>query len=208
MTKRKVDRRILRTRRQLAEAMLALLLEKEYDAITIQDITERADLNRATFYLHYGAKDELLVASLEARFDELVAQMEKIVTPTAMWDDNRDILMVYQHVEEYAPLYQVLLGEKGRAYVINRIIDYIAEVGMRFCETALGPKVKDDPLFVMSSRHMAGSLYALLTWWLGEGMPFSAEKMTAITHNFHINGMIGVLRNETKGTDLGIDRPD
>ncbi len=198
MQKRKVDRRIMRTRRQLADAMLALLLEKDYDAITIQDITERADLNRATFYLHYGAKDELLVASLEARFDELVTEMEKIVVPDATWKDNRDILMVYQHVEEYAPLYQVLLGEKGRAYVINKIIDYIAEVGMRFCEVGLGASVRDSPLIVMSSRHMAGSLYALLTWWLGEGMPYSAEKMTEITHNLHLHGMSALLNNQNK----------
>jgi AcrR family transcriptional regulator len=198
MTKRKVDRRILRTRRQLAEAMLSLLLEKNYDAITIQDITERADLNRATFYLHYGAKDDLLVNSLEARFDELVAQMEQIVTPSATWEDNRDILMVYQHVEMYSSLYQVLLGENGRAYVINRIIDYIAEVGMRFCEMSLGPSVQTNPLFVMMSRHIAGSLYALLTWWLTEEMPYSAEKMTEITHELQLNGMISFLQNQNR----------
>ena len=56
MTKQKLDRRVRRTRRLLAEALVALIIEKEYETISITDITERADLNRATFYLHYGSK--------------------------------------------------------------------------------------------------------------------------------------------------------
>src|SRR5690554_1736020 len=74
----KVDRRVRRTRRQLCEAMLALLVERDYDTITVQEITERADLNRATFYHHFNHKDELLTAALEARFDELVASFGEL----------------------------------------------------------------------------------------------------------------------------------
>ena len=70
----KVDRRIRRTRNQLGQALRELIIEKSYEAITIQDIADRADVNRATFYLHYGTKEELLVTSLTEIFDELVVQ--------------------------------------------------------------------------------------------------------------------------------------
>ena len=189
MSNKKLDRRIIRTRRQLADAMLALLLERDYDALTIYDITERADLNRATFYLHYGSKDELLIAALEARFDELVAQIESVLPQDAPWDDTRDVLMVYEHVAAYAPLYRVLLGEQGRAYVINRVIDYITDVNMRFCEAAFGPVVHEDPRLMLATRHMAGSLHALLTWWLRADMPYSAAEMTEMTHALHTHGL-------------------
>ena len=67
---KKIDRRVLRSRRQLSAALLELMHEKSFDDITIKDITDRADMNRATFYLHYGTKEELLYKSLEVRFDQ------------------------------------------------------------------------------------------------------------------------------------------
>ncbi|MCB0028887.1 MAG: helix-turn-helix transcriptional regulator, partial [Anaerolineales bacterium] len=70
------DRRQRRSRRRLREAMLALLVAKGYENITIAELAEQADLNRATFYLHYDSKEQLLVDSLEAQFDELVAAMK------------------------------------------------------------------------------------------------------------------------------------
>ena len=70
-----MDRRKRRTRKYLGKALLELVQEKKWDQITIQDITDRADINRATFYLHYGSKEELLAESLEEYFDALVEQI-------------------------------------------------------------------------------------------------------------------------------------
>jgi len=70
-----LDRRQQRTRRLLKAALISLILERGYDDLTIQDITDRADVRRATFYLHYATKDELLAQVLAAMFDELVAQI-------------------------------------------------------------------------------------------------------------------------------------
>ncbi len=57
---RRLDRRVQRTRKLLRESMMALILEEGYDAISIQDITDKANLGRATFYLHFKDKDEVL----------------------------------------------------------------------------------------------------------------------------------------------------
>lgn len=64
---RKLDPRVVRTRQQLREALVSLIEEKGFDALTVQDITDRAELNRATFYLHYQDKQELLVKRLARR---------------------------------------------------------------------------------------------------------------------------------------------
>src|SRR5689334_24059575 len=63
------DRRVRRTRRLLREALLALVAEKGYDRVTVQDVLDRADVGRATFYAHFRDKDDLLVSG----FDELRA---------------------------------------------------------------------------------------------------------------------------------------
>src|SRR5688572_30831151 len=78
LNEKKLDRRVVRTRGMLQRALLALMSEQSYDTISVADITDRADLRRATFYLHYRDKEELLVATLEGMFNELVAQVETV----------------------------------------------------------------------------------------------------------------------------------
>ena len=196
----KVDRRILRTRRQLAEAILTLLLEKEYEAITIQEITDRADLNRATFYLHYGTREELLVAALEAKFDELVAQIDEQWALNPDWSDDADIRLVFEHVAAHAPLYKVLMGENGRSYVINRIIDYITEQGIRACVETFGDLSWLPIPIELVNRHIAGSLYAQLSWWIQHDMPYSPERMAHMVHTLCMNGIDRLLASEGKET--------
>ena len=68
------DPRVLRSRQMLMESLLRLLNRKEFDDISIQEITDEATLNRATFYLHYPDKNALLQAMTAARFRDLIAR--------------------------------------------------------------------------------------------------------------------------------------
>ena len=65
MKEKKEDRRVGRTRRLMHEALMALIVEKGYETVTVQDILDRADVGRSTFYAHYRDKDELLLSSFE-----------------------------------------------------------------------------------------------------------------------------------------------
>ena len=69
-----IDPRILRSRQMLMESLLRLLIRKEFDDISIQEIADEATLNRATFYLHYSDKNALLQAMTAARFRDLVTR--------------------------------------------------------------------------------------------------------------------------------------
>jgi AcrR family transcriptional regulator len=109
----KLDRRVRRTRRLLRAALFELMGEKGYETLTIQEITDRADLNRATFYLHYGSKDELLADGLEASFDKLVMQFDELSPEKPAWDDVSSILLTFRHTAEHADLYKMLLSDKG-----------------------------------------------------------------------------------------------
>lgn len=188
---KKEDRRIVRTRRRLSEALLALIMEKAYEAITIQEIAERADLNRATFYLHYSNKEELLVASLEARFDDLVAGFAAL-NPTALpiWEDQAPERLTFRHVAENAALYKVLLSERGMGYIVYRIIDYIAAYGQArmAAELPAGAKTAVPPELL--SQHAAGSLFALVSWWIQNDMPYPPEYMAEITHQLACSGVM------------------
>jgi AcrR family transcriptional regulator len=175
----------------LGAALLELVQEKKYDQITIQDITDRADLNRATFYLHYGSKEELLANSLESYFDELVQQITPLTLEKAIWESPEADEMVFAHVAEHADLYRVLLGENGMGYVINRVIDYIAQFSELQLRAGLGTAEPHLPVEIMA-RHVAGSLYALVTWWLMNEMPYTPRQMAEMTTRLCVTGTVPI----------------
>lgn len=190
---KKMDRRVRRTRRQLNVAMLELVVEKNYEAITIHDITERADLNRATFYLHYGSKDELMVESLTAHFDELVSRMSTQTADIKVWEDPLPIQHVFEYVAQHHQLFKTLFSENGLGYVSHSIIRYIAAYNMSKT-TMLDLSEQEIPAPVVA-WHVAGSLYALIIWWLDNDLPFPPAKMAQITFQLCTRGTYSVLQH-------------
>jgi AcrR family transcriptional regulator len=194
----KLDRRVRRTRRQLCEAMLALLVERDYESITVQEITERADLNRATFYHHFNHKDELLTAALEDRFDELVASFGELPKGNAIWGDHTPELLTFRHIAEHADLYKVLLGERGMGHVIHRIINYIARFTQNKLLTAHPSRTPSNITEAVIAHHVAGSLFALMSWWVTNNLPYTPEEMAEMAHILCTNGVAAVLGAETE----------
>ena len=184
-----MDRRVRRTRKLLGTALLELVKEKKFDQITIQDITDRGDLNRATFYLHYGSKEELLADSLEGHFDALVQQITTLTVDKPIWENPDADELVYAHVAEHADLYRVLLGENGLGYVINRVIDYIAQFSEFQLQAGIGQYQSPVPIEIMA-RHVAGSLYALVTWWLMNDMPYTPRQMAEMSTRLCVTGTV------------------
>src|SRR5258707_15719817 len=97
------DRRIRRTRRLLRDGLLALVLEKGYDQITVQDILERADVGRATFYAHFRDKDDLLVSGADDLRESLRQQMSAFVASHGEMPPERfDVTeMLFEHAAKH-----------------------------------------------------------------------------------------------------------
>ncbi|MEM7334170.1 MAG: TetR/AcrR family transcriptional regulator [Chloroflexota bacterium] len=188
----KLDRRIIRTRGLLRDALMALVLEKGYEAVTVQDITERANLGRATFYLHYKDKEELLVSSLESVFDELVKTLDPPVVAGKLNDGP--VFAVFNHAQENSDLYRVLLSGEGSAKIYRRIQDYIAKEAVNRFFPAL-PKERLFPDDLLAN-YLAGALLSLTAWWLENGMPYPAEQMTQSFRQLTFLGL---------GNAMGID---
>ncbi len=110
----KTDRRIERTRELLQKALMKLIAERGYDAITIQDIVARANIGRTTFYLHYNSKDELFMSCHEAIIRQFHIGLlhpltrEELLSP----ETPTEMTSAYQHLEEgRALLYPVFSGK-------------------------------------------------------------------------------------------------
>jgi AcrR family transcriptional regulator len=187
---KKLDRRVVRTRRALRDALMQLILEKDYHAILVQDITDRADLARATFYLHYKDKDELLYSSQEEIFDELVERM-KPFAPTDEIERERHVEMgtiVFRHVQAHADFYRVMLGERGVSAFIVRVRHYIAARWLEMVIPLLPPgHVTVYPLDAIAHQQ-AGAMLAVIGWWLENDMPLPPERVAEIDHDLGLWG--------------------
>lgn len=197
---KKVDRRILRTRQQLCDAMLALIVERPYESITIQELAERADLNRATFYLHYGSKEELLLASLETHFDQLVQLLEVETNGERPWNNPFQMQRVFEYVAANQVLFRTVLQQKGLGHITGNIIRYIAAYNERHMMMAHVGSAPMPPAVV--SWHVAGSLFALLSWWLESELPYSPEFMAQSLFQLCTEGTFVVMREEASGLTL------
>jgi AcrR family transcriptional regulator len=181
------DRRRERTRRQLGDALVSLILERGYDAIRIEDISDRADLGRATFYLHFRSKDDLLMATLERVYDELVEQIRAL--PLEALQNNSVIpsAIAFRHAAENRDLYRVMLRSQSTNVISARLRGYLAERVYEQISLLLGAfGIHDTPTSpVLVSQYIASSLLGMITWWLESDSPLSADEMAAIAQKMN-----------------------
>jgi AcrR family transcriptional regulator len=173
----KNDRRSLRTRKLLWQALMALLQEKPYAEITVQEIADRANINRVTFYFHYRDKQDLLETSVEAIFNELNSQITPFTGEAFRFDiPPEGLSMVYRYIADNAAFYRIILGENGIPFLVNRLRRYITEVGMQRFQLLNTPESQRRVPLEMALQYAAGSVMGLIGWWLENDMPISPEE--------------------------------
>lgn len=184
----KIDRRKQRTRRMLKDALIGLILERGYDDLTIQDITERADLRRATFYLHYTDREELLMAALQETFDALTHQVEHLRHGDSLAGktDLESFRVTFQHAADNAGLYRIIFASSVGAAITRRIRDYLAALILGELRSAPGDSLAFPPDVL--ANFIAGSELSLITWWLEQGQPYSVEVMATMAQQLILDG--------------------
>jgi AcrR family transcriptional regulator len=186
----KLDRRKQRTRRMLRDALLVLIVEKGYDDLSVQDITEKDDLRRATFYLHYADKDELLAAVLREIFDELVKELEPLIQTDGFGGKTQTetFAVMYRHLAANSRLYQIILAGQGGAAIGRSIRQYLA--GHVTAMLKLLPAAQITMPIDVLANYMAGAELSLMTWWLERGQPYPVERMAMMTQQLVLHGIM------------------
>ena len=171
------DRRVRRTQKALGDALIALALEKKYDEITIQEITERADIGYRTFFRHYSDKDELLIdvlSHVRMEMRELMGppSLELFLNPNIKSTELPGSKVLFQHVRENCDLYRVLLfSERG---LVQQLKTFAIQ---EFRENYNALLETDIPIDIIVN-HMVSSMITLLRWWLENDMCFAPEEMS------------------------------
>lgn len=162
------ERRKQRTRNLIKSTALALLIEKGYEPLTIQDITDRLDLVRATFYVHFRDKDEVVWEVLRDHFDELNAQIRQLPRLEPHERHQQKILLIFEYAAQHRALLTVMLSERGHIRLSQRFAGYVAEIVHSDIIDGNTPSV-DGVRVDFAAQFLAGALLQVLTWWLGSG---------------------------------------
>jgi AcrR family transcriptional regulator len=184
------DRRSERTEQTLMDALVALLAVKGYDEISINDIIDRANVGRSTFYAHYQTKDDLLKSGFERVLDMLIHHISFIEADKGL---QLDTTPFFSHAKGHYELYRTLawgsgfdvLTKDGHAALSARFQE-------RFSSLLSGKPEPAIPLDVLS-YWMAGTLLLLLKWWLDNKMPCSPERMDEIFQQLVMASASGIL---------------
>lgn len=189
-----MDRRIQRTRRLLRDALMQLILERGYDSLTVQEITDQANLGRATFYLHYKDKEELLISSVTETVDEVIQELD--LSPQNLLTGARPpSLIMFEHAQANNSLYRVLLTANGMGRLVSKLRNHLAQVIRPAIEgmlVALDANTIAVPIEIVV-QHVAGSQLAMLTWWLEQDMPYSPAEMAGIMRKLSAEPLLYVL---------------
>lgn len=172
------DRRVKRTQQLLARALIALTLEKGYDAITIRDITERADVGYATFFRHYADKEALLQDVADVVREDLWALLAPPVVrrPRSETDAITLGTLLFRYVADHIEVCRVLLSSKGASGLVQRLIEAGAQNALHDQPLAAESLVPPE----VAAYHVVAASISLIQWWLDHGMPYSPERMGEI----------------------------
>lgn len=173
-----LDRRVQKTRKLLHEALGSLINEKPYDTIALQEILDRANVGRSTFYTHFRNKDELLTESIH----EMLGSIRSAALPhSGKWRERMTSfsLPIFEHHAHHMRTREARMGAKARAILHERlqkvVTALISDVLEREASNNRKP-VSPIPAQLLA-EYLASTFVLVLNWWVENRKPFTAEKI-------------------------------
>jgi AcrR family transcriptional regulator len=181
MTQPASNLRVRRMQKLLREALIELIEERGFEALTIGEITERAMVSRAAFYRNYQDKYDLVEQIFEEAMSALLGAVGELGRehPAEIW------VTFFQHIAQYERLYRALLGRKGSTWFVRkmraRLSDLIKERG----HLPHGPDESAHPIQTFSDEFVPDLVSTMfveaITWWLEHGRPYTPREIATRT---------------------------
>lgn len=193
----KSDRRVRYTRMVLKQALLSLMLERPITRITVTEICERAEVNRATFYAHYADPYDLL-ARIE---NELFESIRRSIAGGLSSGSLRRILTdICSSIRENGALCRVIFSEYGDREFLERVLN-IARVESMALWRSIVPHAGERELERMYAFFSQGSA-AVIRGWVLSGMQDAAEEIAAFLERISMGGLAQIAGNPEKSAEF------
>lgn len=182
-----VDRRVRRTRELLHRALLELIGEQGYDRVTVQDILDRADVGRSTFYAHFRDKEDLLrsgVADVNAAVAAEIERQGRTLTGLL-----QPLLIVFRHVESHRHMWQPLARKGGLDLGLRMLREHSEELLREHLPAHFPRAGADGAQLEAAVQATTGALTGLLTWWVANDVRAGADEVHAMFCRLTIPGL-------------------
>lgn len=188
------DRRTQRTRAMLEQALLQLIEERGYENITVQEITDRANIGRATFYLHYQDKEHLLLRTVQRLLTDLTQRLQPLAPDDVLGREQALNSTIFAHIAAHHHLYRVLLSEHGAAFARHQLEEYVTQQAQHFVITPLlqDGRMTAVPIDFLAS-YLSGTLFAAISWWLDHQGQYTPEEMGQLVGDLARPGLLAAL---------------
>lgn len=193
------DRRIKRTRSTIKAAFITLIAEKGLEALTVQDIIARANLNRSTFYYHFQDKQDLLQQSIQEMMKQAMEDVELHPAPAdqltgkqehSTYDPTPKFISMFQHIDRNRDFYKVMLEHvPGFMWTTIEMIKENMSKDLTMLQSD-PTKLKVHDAFLIN--YSAGAYMMVIKAWLDQDLPFSASYMASQLTQIMRNGMYAV----------------
>ena len=173
----------------LREALMTLMTEQSYDSITVQNILDRADVGRSTFYSHYRDMEDLLISGLDDIIHSLILTLE---SPELVGDTKRILSTepLFKHASDEYQLHKAIMGGQGVNLMVQKIQKHLA----RHVEEELQTWIKQGETpsipIPLLGHHAASVVMTLLRWWFDNNKPYSPAEMDSIFQKLTMPGII------------------
>ncbi len=182
LRKNSEDRRRRKTRKALQEALISLMFEKSYDAILVQEILDRANVGRSTFYTHFCDKSELLVEGLEGLQDLL--RKAQMAAPAIAGKKYEKVigfsLAMFEHVHDHKQLYRSLVNGSGWTIVRQRMEEILMQLMKDEARAHFKRKAFSDASFALFIHFLGTTFMSVMTWWFNFKKPLSPKEINAL----------------------------
>jgi AcrR family transcriptional regulator len=171
----KVNRRIAKSQEAIKKAVVELMSEKNFDDKTIQDIADRANVNRGTIYLHYNDKYDLL----DKLIDEHMNNLQELCHSAADMTFEEGNYVWFDYFEINYLFFSTMLASKGVPYFRNRFLELVTEEYKAEVDTTTGNNQGiSEEIFL---QFFASAIVGAVEWWFKNEMPFPARIMAEQT---------------------------
>lgn len=192
MAEKKPDRRVRRTRALLRQALTELLETKDARSITVQELTDRADVNRGTFYAHYRDVFDMMDKMQEELFEELSLLMDRYDRETLRGDLTPVLTDVFRFVEKNRDLLPIFLDRQ----VTDRFFQGLNELIFQRCLNSWSGlySINENPGGLYCLEFVVSGVVGLVRMWIQLGFRESPEEMAAATGQLIQNGLSSLMR--------------
>jgi AcrR family transcriptional regulator len=198
---RPVDRRIQRTRQLLHGALMSLIQEKGYEALSVQDIIDRANVGRATFYVHFDSKEDLLASGIDGLRASLKERQRQALSADGaderLFAFSRELFV---HANEHRTVFRAMLGKRSGAVIQQLLQKMLVDLVREEVKAMWAESENASTPVEAVSQFIGGGLFGLLIWWGSGKMRLDVEEVDSMFRRLAIPSLKAAAQGTIDGS--------